>query len=66
MPAGPVAGRHLHARLDAIEEELSPTGSSVGPLVAHLRQLVSQFEMRAFMDALGPDERDYNGGDRGE
>ena len=58
--------RGIHARLDAIEDEPAPSGTSVGPLVAHLRQLVSQFEMRAFMDALGPDERDYNGGDAGE
>ena len=44
--------RGIHARLDAIEEEQAESG----PMVAHLRQLVSQFEMRAFMDALGPDE----------
>ena len=43
--------RGIHARLDAIEEEQAESR----PMVAHLRQLVSQFEMRAFMDALGPD-----------
>ncbi len=43
--------RGIHARLDAIEGEQAGSG----PMVAHLRHLVSQFEMRAFMDALGPD-----------
>jgi signal transduction histidine kinase/CheY-like chemotaxis protein len=43
--------RGIHARLDAIEGEQAESR----PMVAHLRQLVSQFEMRAFMDALGPD-----------
>ena len=44
--------RGIHGRLDAIEAEQA--GST--PAVAHLRQLVSQFELRAFMDALGPEE----------
>ena len=43
--------RGIHARLDAIEGEQAGSG----PMVAHLRHLVSQFEMRAFMDALHPD-----------
>jgi len=51
--------RGIHARLDAIEDEQGGRTTPV-PIVAHLRQLVSQFEMQAFMDALGPDERDEN------
>jgi len=44
--------RGIHGRLDAIEAEQE--GSA--PMVAHLRQLVSQFELRAFMDALNAEE----------
>ncbi len=44
--------RGIHGRLDAIEAEQE--GSA--PMVAHLRQLVSQFELRAFMDALTAEE----------
>ncbi len=42
--------RAIHARLDQIEEA-EPARSRT---VARLRQLVSQFQIKAFMDALGP------------
>ena len=42
--------RAIHARLDQIEEA-EPSRSST---VVRLRQLVSQFQIKAFMDALGP------------
>jgi signal transduction histidine kinase len=41
--------RAIHARLDAIDEG-TPGGSRT---VARLRRLVSQFQIKAFMDALG-------------
>ena len=44
--------RGIHGRLDAIEAEQAESA----PTIAHLRQLVSQFELRAFMDALTADE----------
>jgi len=42
--------RAIHARLDQIEQA-EPGHSRT---VAHLRQLVSQFQIKAFMEALGP------------
>lgn len=42
--------RAIHARLDQIEQATPGHGRTV----ARLRQLVSQFQIKAFMDALGP------------
>ena len=43
--------RGIHARLDEIAAE----EPDEAPIVAQLRQLVSQFQIEAFMDALGPE-----------
>ncbi|MDT7952064.1 MAG: hybrid sensor histidine kinase/response regulator [Acetobacteraceae bacterium] len=42
--------RAIHARLDQIEQEAPGHARTV----ARLRKLVSQFQIKAFMDALGP------------
>ena len=43
--------RGIHARLDALERD-APGG---GEYIAQLRRLVSDFQLDAFMDALGPE-----------
>jgi signal transduction histidine kinase/CheY-like chemotaxis protein len=42
--------RGIHARLDAIEHEARPGDR----YIAQLRRLISEFQLDAFMDALGP------------
>ena len=42
--------RGIHARLDLLENELPEEHEHI----AQLRRLVSEFQLVAFMDALGP------------
>ncbi len=43
--------RGIHARLDSLEQDVPQDAAYIG----QLRQLVSDFQIDAFMDALGPE-----------
>jgi len=43
--------RGIHARLDALERDLPDDAAYIG----QLRRLISDFQIDAFMDALGPE-----------